>query len=134
MARAPGRPPKTSTIGIRYPYTLARKIQLVAKARGQNVSDYVWGITEDQVARDARRVARHLRAQTLEARRHTRRDDTGEDMIYIGLEYSWRVAQTIRVVAMGLGMRVPDYIRDVIEEQVEADSQTLARILQGDGE
>ena len=43
MARAPGRPSKTSTIGLRYPLQFARKIQLVAKARRQNVSDYVVG-------------------------------------------------------------------------------------------
>ena len=134
MARAPGRPSKTSTIGLRYPLQFARKIQLLAKARRQNVSDYVWGMIEDRIGSDARRVARQLRAQALEAKKHAERDDTGEDLIYIGLEYSWRVAQTIRVVALGMGMKVPDYIRDIIEDKVEMDAQTLGKILQGEEE
>ena len=131
MARAPGRPPKTSTIGLRYPYQFARNIQLVAKSKQKSSSDYVLGMIEDRVRSDALRVGRQLRAQALEARRHTPPDDTGKDMMYIGLEYPWRMAQTIRVVALAFGMKVPDYIRDIIEDKVEEDAQSLARELQG---
>ena len=103
----------------------------MAKARRQNVSDYVWGMIEGQGWKRCTQGGPAAAGSGARGQKHAERDDTGEDLIYIGLEYSWRVAQTIRVVALGMGMKVPDYIRDIIEGKVEKDAQTLGKILSG---
>ena len=129
-----GRPARISTIGLRYPFPLAQKIRVVAKARSQSVSDYVWGIIEDKVKSDARKVASALRTQTLAARKQAVRDESDADLVYIGLQYPWQRAQVIRVVAVGIDIKVPDYIRDLIEDQVELDAKNLGNQLQGEDE
>ena len=126
-----GRPPRKSTIALRFPYPLSQKLKLVAKARDKNLSDYVWERIEYQLASDARKISRTLPEFKLTARRNTRKDEDEGDLVYTGLQYPWATAQAIRVVATGFDMKVSDYIRDIIEEHVLEDARRLARVLEG---
>ena len=124
-----GRPPRKSTIALRFPYPLSRYLKVVAKAENKKLSDYVWERIEHQLASDARKIARTLPEFKLTARRKTWKDE--DDLVYTGLQYPWANAQAIRVVATGFDMKVSDYIRDIIEQHIIEDARRVARDLEG---
>ena len=57
------------------------------------------------------------------------RSTSEEPKRYIGLRYPESFVQKIRLAADSKNMRVADYIREIIEEQVDQDVRTLARRL-----
>ena len=57
------------------------------------------------------------------------RGPSGEPKRYIGLRYPESFVQKVRLAADSKNMRVGDYIREIIEEQVESDVAELARRL-----
>ena len=57
------------------------------------------------------------------------RSQSDEPKRYIGLRYPEGFVQKIRLAADSKNMRVGDYIRVIIEEQVELDVRELARRL-----
>ena len=57
------------------------------------------------------------------------RSTSDEPKRYIGLRYPESFVQKIRLAADSKNMRVADYIREVIEDQVDQDVRTLARRL-----
>ena len=57
------------------------------------------------------------------------RSTSEEPKRYIGLRYPESFVQKIRLAADSKNMRVADYIREIIGEQVDQDVRTLARRL-----
>ena len=57
------------------------------------------------------------------------RSTSEEPKRYIGLRYPESFVQKIRLAADSKNMRVADYIREIIEEQVDQDVRALARRL-----
>ncbi len=57
------------------------------------------------------------------------RETDDEPKRYIGLRYPESFVQKIRLAADSKNMRVADYVRECIEEQVENDVVALARRL-----
>ena len=57
------------------------------------------------------------------------RSTSEEPKRYIGLRYPESFVQKIRLAADSKNMRVADYIREIIEDQVDQDVRTLARRL-----
>ena len=57
------------------------------------------------------------------------RSTSDEPRRYIGLRYPESFVQKIRLAADSKNMRVADYIRQIIEDQVEQDVRALARRL-----
>ncbi|MXY21405.1 MAG: hypothetical protein F4Y49_08730 [Dehalococcoidia bacterium] len=57
------------------------------------------------------------------------RDADDEPKRYIGLRYPESFVQKIRLAADSKNMRVAEYVRECIEEQVESDVEALARRL-----
>ena len=57
------------------------------------------------------------------------RSTSEEPRRYIGLRYPESFVQKIRLAADSKNMRVADYIRQIIEEQVDSDVRALARRL-----
>ena len=57
------------------------------------------------------------------------RSTSEEPKRYIGLRYPESFVQKIRLAADSKNMRVADYIRKIIEEQVDQDVRALARRL-----
>ena len=57
------------------------------------------------------------------------RSTSEEPKRYIGLRYPESFVQKIRLAADSKNMRVADYIREIIGEQVDRDVRTLARRL-----
>ena len=127
-----GRPPRRSTIALRYPRRLARDVQLIARSKSLSVSDYVHTLIQDQVRQHSAELGRDLANQIVRSRRLPRWEQQvgDDDQVYIELNYPWRFAQLIRVLAMASDFRVGDYIRAMIEEPVKRDAADLARDLQ----